>query len=552
MADVFISYARPDRVGIEVLAAKLDAEGFSVWWDRQIGGGAEFSQAIEVELEAAKTVIVAWSANSLGSHWVRDEADFARSRHKLLPISLDGVLPPLGFRQLHTLDFSAWDRSGTDPVFRELVRSLGSSLQHTALAVSPGASNTPPAARAAGKPCIAVLPFANMSSDEELEFLANGLTEDIITLLSSNRHLSVPARTSVFAFKGQSVDIRGVGEALGARYIVEGSVRKMGTRGRVTVQFIGVDRGEHIWAKKFDVPLEELANAPDALVEKIAGSLFAQLTWAEADRSEQAPLDSLGAWEYCQRSAAIIGRAIGGVKSFHRSEAELERALSIEPDYALAHALQSWCANAAIINGIYEDDQLTAYVGKAKYHLARARELASDDLLTQIYIGASENFAGMQDRALHTLGRVLDRNPASAEAWYVICQVYAYLGRFDEAREAIIQASALAPEGGFSPNHGWYRGLAEFLAGDYLMAAPLLERKALEQPDYGYVNILSAICEESFGNHDTALKFIARAKEHNPQLRPDKVAGMILTQFDRDKGQREYTVLKKLWSGGAD
>lgn len=552
MADIFISYARPDREWVEVLAAKLDAEGFSVWWDRQIGGGAEFSQAIEAELEAAKAVIVAWSANSLGSHWVRDEADFARGRHKLLPLSLDGVLPPLGFRQLHTLDFSAWDRSGDAVIFRELTRSLGSNLKQTAPVSPCEAPRTSAGARFAGKPCIAVLPFANMSSDEEVEFLADGLTEDIITLLSSNRHLSVPARTSVFAFKGQSVDIRNVGEALGARYIVEGSVRKMGSRVRVTVQFIAADSGQHIWAKKFDVALEELANAPDEIVEKIAGGLFAQLTWAEADRSEQAPVDSLGAWEYCQRSAARIGRAIGAVKTFHRVEAELERALSIEPDYGLAHALHSWGCNAAIINGIYEDDQLAVYFAKAKHHLARARELARDDLLTQIYIGASENFAGMHDRAVQTLEQVIARNPASAEAWYVICQVYSYLGRFDDARKAISRASELAPEGGFAPLHAWYRGLVEFLAGDYVMAAPLLERKALEQPEYGYVNILSALCEESFGNHDAALKFIARAKEHNPQLRPDKVAGMILTQFDRDKGQREYTVLKKLWSGEAD
>ncbi|MDH4039596.1 MAG: TIR domain-containing protein [Gammaproteobacteria bacterium] len=551
MADIFISYARPDRVRIETLAAKLAEEGYSVWWDRQIGGGAEFSQAIEAELETAKTVIVGWSAHSLGSHWVRDEADFARGRHKLLPISLDGVLAPLGFRQLHTLDFSGWNQSGDDSVFRELVLSLGATLQHTSAAVVPVATGTSPGARPAGRPCIAVLPFANMSSDEELEYLADGLTEDIITLLSSNRHLSVPARTSVFVFKGQSVDIRGVGEALGARYIVEGSLRKMGARVRVTVQFIAADSGEHIWAKKFDVLFEELSNAPDETVEKIAGSLFAQLTWAEADRSEQALVDELGAWEYCQRSAARIGRAIGAVKTFHRVEAELELALSIAPDYALAHALHSWGCNAAIINGIYEDDQLAGYIDKAKYHLGRARELARDDLLTQIYIGASENFAGMHNRALQTLEQVIARNPASAEAWYVICQVYSYLGRFDDARQAITRASELAPEGGFAPLHAWYRGLAEFLAGDYAVAAPLLERKALEQPEYGYVNILSALCEESFGNHDAARKFIARAQEHNPQLRPDKVAGMLLTQFDRDKGQREYTTLKKLWSASA-
>jgi adenylate cyclase len=549
MADIFISYARPDRASIEKLAAALESEGFSVWWDRQIGGGAEFSQAIETELNAAKTVIVAWSEQSLGSHWVRDEADFARSQNKLLPISLDGALPPLGFRQLHSLDFCGWKESSSDVVFRELVQSLGSG-QSPAAAVTT-ASAVAPQPGVASKPCVAVLPFANMSTDEEMEFIADGFTEDIITMLSSNRHLSVPARTSMFAFKGQSVDVRELKDSLGARYILEGSLRKIGQRVRVTVQLIAAESGEHIWAKKFDTAWEELLESPDDTVEKIAGSLFAQLTWAEADRSQHAPEETLGPWEYCQRSAARIGRAIGAVKTFRKGEAELELALELAPDYALTHALYSWCCNAAIINGIYEDDELADYVARAKYHLAKARELAQEDLLTLLYIGASENFAGMQERALHTLENVLARNPASSEAWYIICQVYAYLGRFDDARHAITRASELAPEAGFAPLHAWYRGLIEFLAGNYIEATPLIERKALESPEYGYVNILSAMCEACIGNEEAAQKYVARAQEHNPQLRPDKVAGMILAQFDQAKGQREYDTLKRLWTASS-
>ena len=549
MADIFISYARPDRDRIQKLSAMLESEGFSLWWDRHLGGGAEFSRTIEAELGAANTVIVAWSEHSLGSHWVRDEADFARGQNKLLPLSLDGVLPPLGSRQLHTIDFSNWDETRAHPAFRELIQSLGTAVRSND---QQHASETAPALqafeRATCKPCVAILPFANMSTDGELEFIADGLTEDIITLLSSNRHLSVPARTSVFAFKGQSVDIRGVGETLGARYIVEGSVRKIGKRARVTVQLIAAESGEHIWAKKFDLALDDLMESPDEIVEKIAGSLFAQLTWAEADRSEHAPRETLGAWEYCQRAAARISRATGSVKTIHQCVSELDKALVIAPNYALAHALRSWASNAAIINGIYADDELASYFEGARDHLHRARELVQEDLLTLTYIGASENFDGNHDRALQTLEQELARNPSSAEAWHLICQVYSYLGRYDEARQAIDRASTLAPEAGFAPLHAWYRGLAEFLAGEYSTAAPLLERKALEQPDYGYVNILSAICEDLFGNQQAARKFIAKAKEHNPQLRPEKVAGMILTQFDREKGQREYATLEKLWA----
>lgn len=410
------------------------------------------------------------------------------------------------------------------------------------------AAASAPTQRAIVRPGIAVLPFANMSTDEEVEHLADGLTEDLITLLSANRHLSVAARTSSFAYKGQQVDIRAVGEALGALYVVEGSVRKTGQDVRVTVQFIEARSGSHIWAKKFDEPLAALYGSSDHLIERIAGALFAQLLWAEAERAEHAPPDSLGAWEYCQRVNARISHAMGSVKSMRFCIAAMEQALESEPDSGIAHALASWTYNAAIINGFYEDDELASYLARAKLHLKRARELAQDDLLCLTWIGAAENCAGMQERALHTLQSVLTRNPASVETWFILCQVYAYLGRYDEAIAAIDRACELAPEAGFAPQHGWYRGLALFLAGDYQTAAPLLARKALETPDFGYVNILCALCEDAFGHNDAAHKYIVRSKEHNPQLRPDKVAGMLLTQADRDKGAREYAALERLWS----
>ncbi len=135
------------------------------------------------------------------------------------------------------------------------------------------AAASAPSQRAIVRPGVAVLPLANMSTDLEIEHLADGLTEDLITLLSANRHLSVAARTSSFAYKGQRADIRAVGEALGALYVVEGSVRKTGQDVRVTIQFIEARSGSHIWAKKFDEPLAALYNSSDHLIERIAGAL---------------------------------------------------------------------------------------------------------------------------------------------------------------------------------------------------------------------------------------------------------------------------------------
>jgi TolB-like protein len=417
---------------------------------------------------------------------------------------------------------------------------------HTITPAAPAASRLPDK-HSFTRPGLAVLPLQNMSSDAELEFLADGLTEDIITSLSYNQQLSVAARTSTFAYKGQSADIRAIGEALGVRYILEGSVRKMGEQARVTVQFIEAQTGAHIWARKFDEAIEALHRSCDDLVAKIAAGLYAQLMWAEAARSENAPAESLGAWEYCQRVATVISRSAGSMKAQRKTVAEMRKALEIEPDYGPAHALMSWVCNAALLNGTYDDEQLGEFVNLAKHHLRRARELAGDDLLCLTYIGGAENFAGMQERALHTLQKVLQRNPASSDAHMNICQVYAYLGRYDDARHAIDRAIELAPEAGFAQFHSWYQGLVEFLAGNYQLAAPAIERHTLSTPEYGLGNIMAALCMDALGNRDAAKKYVARAKEHNPQLRPDKASGMILFQFDKEKGRREYAALERLW-----
>ena len=99
MADIFISYAREDREAVEKLAGLIEAAGLSCWWDRQLAAGARYREKTEIELNAAKAVLVVWTKHSVGSHWVADEATAAVEAGKLAPISLDGALPPLGFRQ---------------------------------------------------------------------------------------------------------------------------------------------------------------------------------------------------------------------------------------------------------------------------------------------------------------------------------------------------------------------------------------------------------------------------------------------------------------------
>ena len=540
MADIFISYSRTDRDLIQSLAEALQSEGFSVWWDCNIGGGAEFARAIEKELDAAKTIIVAWSEESVSSHWVRDEADYARGEDKLLPLSLDGVLPPLGFRQLHALEFQDWDRPSDHPAFIRLLGSLGKPKSVAASSAS----------RTAGwvKPSIAVLPFVNLSTDKEIEFLADGITEDVIAEMSTNQHISVAARSSSFAYKNQSPDVRQIGKALGVRYVAEGSVRKMGKRARISAQLVGVETGAHIWANKFDCLLEELYENPDDFVMQVSGGLRAQLISAEQDRANQLPVEALGIWEHCQRALCVFGRGFVFPDRIRQMLQDLEQALELAPDYSLAHAVFSFGASGALANGAYEDHEREALFERSKRHLRIARSGSEEDLYCLTWIAAAEIFTGRHERAQQRLEHVLRRNPANPAALFWITQAYAWSGQHAEAREALERAMAIAPEGGFARLHPWYSALTAFAAGDYEEALPPAKAQLVISPTYGACLGVAAISAFMVGDEAAARAYIVKARTDNPHLRPEKLVGMLTSQHDREKGAREYQILERLWA----
>ena len=154
------------------------------------------------------------------------------------------------------------------------------------------------------RPSIAVLPFANMSSDPEQEYLADGIVEEIITALSRMRWLFVIARTSSSAYKGRAVDIKQVGRELGVRYVLEGSVRKSGSRLRITGQLIEASTGLHLWADRFDGTLNDIFDLQDRVTEAVVGAIEPKLEQTEIERARRKPTDSLDAYDCYLRAVA--------------------------------------------------------------------------------------------------------------------------------------------------------------------------------------------------------------------------------------------------------
>ena len=213
MTDIFLSYSHTDMPAARRFAEAFGREGFTVWWDAALRSGEAFDSVIEAALEAAKAVVVLWSAASVQSRWVRAEATLAERSGTLVPVMVESCRRPIMFELIHTPDLSHWTGNPADTAWQSLAAEVRQLVAKGAPATDK--RTTAVAAATERTPSIAVLPFANMSGDKEQEYFSDGLAEEIINALAQIAGLKVIARTSAFAFKGQDTDIRTIARTLG-------------------------------------------------------------------------------------------------------------------------------------------------------------------------------------------------------------------------------------------------------------------------------------------------------------------------------------------------
>ncbi len=266
-----------------------------------------------------------------------------------------------------------------------------------------------------GKPSIAVLPFVNMSKDPDQEYFADGMTEDIITGLSFDSRLSVTARNSTFAYKGQSPDIRAVGKELGVRYVLEGSIRLAGDRLRITVQLIDTASGNHVWADKIDRPKAELFEVMDEVVDSIVMALCANLGVVEHHRARRQRPEDLQAWALCAQAEFLV-IAQPTPETWLEAEGLARRAAELEPGYAASWALLAYLTGYRIVWGMSADlekdsENILALIGKALV-------LAPNDPVVLCYCGFAAIWAGQAGQAISYLERSLAINPNNSFSLY--------------------------------------------------------------------------------------------------------------------------------------
>lgn len=273
-------------------------------------------------------------------------------------------------------------------------------------------SDTDAAVGKAGKPSVAVLPLNNISGDPEQEYLADGITEDVITLLSRNPRFFVIARNSSFTYKGKAVDIRQVGAELGVRYVVEGSLRKMGERLRVTVQLIDTSNGQHLWAEQYDRPLAEIFALQDDITRGIAVTLGDEIWSAEISRANSTLPENLDAWGLVMRGSRSYARV--SRKLLAEEQPLLREALLLEPNYvpAKAELSRSLCLQAA---NFYSEDPAKD-IAEAYTLGQQALESAPNDPLALFALGSCYGYTGRPREAIRLLEKAISKQPNYALA----------------------------------------------------------------------------------------------------------------------------------------
>lgn len=364
--DVFLSYKAEDRSRLIPLVEALEAEGFSVWWDQHIGGGTNWREEIETHLDAAKVVLVVWSNLTIGpqGRFVRDEAGQAQEAGHYLPITIDNVRPPLGFREVQALDLSSWWGKRDDPRFKVLADTIRARLEgkeikhHLVLPRGPAVSRRTAIAGGIGvgtivaagvggwlllKPGaaeakrIAVLPFANMSSDQEQAYFADGVAEELRAALS-RIGLEVIGRSSSDAVK--ELDTKTAAAKLGVANILTGSVRRSPQTIRVNAQLVAGKDGVERWAQSYDRAPGDAIKIQTDIAASVAQALSIAL-----GQAGRAAIALGGTADGAAQDLVLKGlelRRTADSEEINRQVLSLaDAAIERDPDYAEAHILRA-------------------------------------------------------------------------------------------------------------------------------------------------------------------------------------------------------------------
>jgi len=342
----------------------------------------------------------------------------------------------------------------------------------------PGA--VPHAVKTRRHPSIAVLPFVNLSNDPEQDYFAEGIAEDLITALSRMRWLTVIARNSSFTYKGRALDMREVGKALGARYVLEGSVRTGGNRVRVSCRLVDASDGNQLWAERYDRDLVQTFDLQDEITQTLAGTIEPELSRAEQERVRRKPVDNLDAWDLFQRGLWHFWQY---TKASH-SEARrlLHLAVLRDPEFAPAHSYLALSYFSSFVNGLDTTKDSFKIACECAH---RALAIDEKQAMSRFVLGRVYTLTGRLSAGIDELRTAVRLNPSFAQAHYGLGAALHILERWEESVEACVTAERLSPHDPMVSAFQSTRALALALGGR-LEEARGVARQATQNPTSTY------------------------------------------------------------------
>lgn len=412
---------------------------FEEWLTRERHRFSELSADVLVNLAALELEAGRASEALARATACISRNEFREDAHRLVM----KALAALGRRAeavRHYQDLAARLKQELDTTPEPLTAATMEEIRATGPAPAP-TSPSPPAPQAGKKPTIAVLPFVNLSNDPEQEFMAEGISEDLITEISKFRSLFVISRNSSFSYKGGTVGPKEISAKLGVRYLVDGSVRRAGNRLRITAKLIDAAEDQTLWAEHYDRQLEDIFEIQDEVVRAIVSAIEPQLISNERNRALRKPPENLDAWEAYQRGLWQMFR-------YHRDERDqalalFRRAIALDPRFASAHAGLALALYVYVLLDSTPDRAVD--IAESIAEASMAIELDEFDPLGYASLTRCLIVTGKSDEGVVAADKAIRLNPSFAMAHFGRGHALWHLGQSRDAIMSLDEAIRLSP-----------------------------------------------------------------------------------------------------------
>lgn len=364
------------------------------------------------------------------------------------------------------------------------------------------------------KPSVAVLPFSNLSGDPQQEYFADGMVDDIITGLARIKWLFVIARNSTFSYKGRAVDVKQVGRELGVRYVLEGSVRKAGGSVRVTAQMIDASTGAHVWAERYDRSSDDIFAIQDEIALAAVGAIAPSVRKAEIERVRRKRPDSLDAYDLVLQAQPDVDS--GMPEQVTRALALLDRAIALEPAYALAHGNAAMCHHCLFLRAGLQEINRASSIRHARSAIVHGQ----DDALALTWAGFSIGMdAHDRAAAFAALEAALAISPSSALTYILGSVVLGWNGEAERAIEWSEHGMRLSPFDSWAWAAFDAQAMSHLLRGRYDEACRAAYKSVQANPAHSITFVQLAAALAKLGRLDEAKAAAARVIELQPAFR---------------------------------